>query len=128
MIVPTPWPAVGWFVLHQIVRNTLGVGPCEYILDVEGQKQEHVGRATCHVRTLLGDRRRRRLRQGELDDTELDYVDGIFSLGAAAVFVGYMAVSVTRFVYQSWEINDVAQGMLPLQFSAPGFIRTPNAN
>lgn len=24
MIVPTPWPAVGLFVLHQIVRNTLG--------------------------------------------------------------------------------------------------------
>jgi hypothetical protein len=36
-----------------IVRNTLGVGPCQYILDVEGQKQEHVGRATCHVRDLL---------------------------------------------------------------------------
>jgi hypothetical protein len=36
-----------------IMRNTLGVGPCQYILDVEGQKQEHVGRATCHVRTLL---------------------------------------------------------------------------
>jgi hypothetical protein len=36
-----------------IVRNTLGVGPCQYLLDVEGQKQEHVGRATCHVRTLL---------------------------------------------------------------------------
>ncbi len=24
LIVPTPWPAVGLFVLHQIVRNTLG--------------------------------------------------------------------------------------------------------
>jgi hypothetical protein len=36
-----------------IVRSTLGVGPCQYILDVEGQKQEHVGRATCHVRSLL---------------------------------------------------------------------------
>jgi hypothetical protein len=38
-----------------IVRNTLGIGPCQYILDVEGQKQEHVGRATCHVRTLLNE-------------------------------------------------------------------------
>src|SRR4029077_6083657 len=38
-----------------IVRNTLGVGPCQYILDVEGQKQEHVGRATCHVRPLLNE-------------------------------------------------------------------------
>src|SRR6202040_1648255 len=36
-----------------IIRNTLGVGPCQHLLDVEGQKQEHVGRATCHVRTLL---------------------------------------------------------------------------
>jgi hypothetical protein len=36
-----------------IMRNTLGVGPCQYLLDVEGQKQEHVGRATCHARTLL---------------------------------------------------------------------------
>ena len=38
-----------------IMRNTLGVGPCQHLLDVEGQKQEHVGRATCHVRTLLGE-------------------------------------------------------------------------
>jgi hypothetical protein len=38
-----------------IVRNTLGVGPCQYLLDVEGQKQEHVGRATCHVRSLLNE-------------------------------------------------------------------------
>ncbi len=38
-----------------IVRNTLGVGPCQHLLDTEGQKQEHVGRATCHVRTLLGE-------------------------------------------------------------------------
>jgi hypothetical protein len=38
-----------------VVRNTLGVGPCQYILDIEGQKQEHVGRATCHVRALLNE-------------------------------------------------------------------------
>ena len=37
------------------MRNTLGVGPCQYLLDVEGQKQEHVGRATCHVRSLLNE-------------------------------------------------------------------------
>lgn len=44
-----------WYTPVDIVRNTLGVGPCQYILDVEGQKQEHVGRATCHVRTLLNE-------------------------------------------------------------------------
>jgi TRAP-type C4-dicarboxylate transport system permease small subunit len=43
----------------------------------------------------------------------------ICSLGIAAVFVGYMAWSATRFVYQSWEINDVAQGMLPLPMWIP---------
>jgi len=43
----------------------------------------------------------------------------LWSLGIAAVFVGYMAVSVTRFVYQSWEINDIAQGMLPLPMWIP---------
>jgi TRAP-type C4-dicarboxylate transport system permease small subunit len=37
----------------------------------------------------------------------------LFSLGSAAVFVGYMAWAVTRFTYQSYAINDVAQGMLP---------------
>lgn len=46
---------VEWFTPVDIVRNTMGVGPCQYILDVEGQKQEHVGRATCHVRTLLNE-------------------------------------------------------------------------
>jgi len=51
-LVDTP---VDGYTPVDVVRNTLGVGPCQYILDVEGQKQEHVGRATCHVRTLLNE-------------------------------------------------------------------------
>lgn len=43
----------------------------------------------------------------------------ILALGAAAVFLGYMAWSVTRFVYQSYELNDIAQGMLPLPMWIP---------
>lgn len=38
-----------------IVRNTLGVDACQHLLDVEGQKQVHVGRATCHVWGLLSE-------------------------------------------------------------------------
>ena len=38
-----------------IMRTTLGVGPCQHLLDVEGQKQEHVGRATCHVWAWLNE-------------------------------------------------------------------------
>jgi len=41
------------FTVVDLVRATLGVGPCEYILDVEGQGQSHVGRATCSTRDLL---------------------------------------------------------------------------
>lgn len=41
------------FTLVDIVRETLGVGPCEYILDVEGQKKKAEGRPTCYSRTKL---------------------------------------------------------------------------
>jgi hypothetical protein len=41
------------FTVVDVVRATLGVGPCEYILDVEGQGQSYVGRATCATRDLL---------------------------------------------------------------------------
>jgi hypothetical protein len=41
------------FTLVGVVQNTLGVGPCQYILDVEGQKEAYKGRATCSVRDTL---------------------------------------------------------------------------
>lgn len=41
------------FTVLDIVRNTLGVGPCEYILDLEGQQSRNKGRATCANRDTL---------------------------------------------------------------------------
>jgi hypothetical protein len=41
------------FTIVDIMRATLGVGPCEYILDVEGQKKTFQGRPTCASRTIL---------------------------------------------------------------------------
>jgi len=41
------------FTMADIARATLGVGPCEYILDVEGQGQSYKGRATCATRDAL---------------------------------------------------------------------------
>ena len=41
------------FTVVDIMRNTLGVGPCEYVLDVEGQRSAYKGRATCSVRDTL---------------------------------------------------------------------------
>jgi hypothetical protein len=41
------------FTVVDVVRATLGVGPCEYILDVEGQGSHYKGRATCATRDSL---------------------------------------------------------------------------
>ncbi|MGA2066007.1 MAG: carbohydrate binding domain-containing protein [Thermoguttaceae bacterium] len=41
------------FTVVDLVRATLGVGPCEYILDVEGQGTTTKGRATCWTRDFL---------------------------------------------------------------------------
>lgn len=41
------------FTVVDVVRATLGVGPCEYILDVEGQGATRQGRATCATRDAL---------------------------------------------------------------------------
>ena len=36
-----------------LVRLTLGVGPCQYILDLEGQKRNSQGVATCYARDVI---------------------------------------------------------------------------
>jgi len=36
-----------------VVRKTLGVGPCQYILDLEGQKRNSEGVATCYARDVI---------------------------------------------------------------------------
>ena len=41
------------FTVVDIVRATLGVGPCEYILDVESHGEAYKGRATCGTRDVL---------------------------------------------------------------------------
>ncbi len=41
------------FTVVDIMRATMGVGPCEYILDIEGQKKNFEGRPTCASRTIL---------------------------------------------------------------------------
>jgi hypothetical protein len=41
------------FTVVDVMRNTLGVGPCEHILDVQSHKEEYKGQATCGVRDIL---------------------------------------------------------------------------
>jgi hypothetical protein len=41
------------YTVVDVMRNTLGVGPCQHILDLGGQKSEYKGQATCDVRDTL---------------------------------------------------------------------------
>jgi TRAP-type C4-dicarboxylate transport system permease small subunit len=43
----------------------------------------------------------------------------IFSLSVAVVAVGYLTFWACRFTYQSWEFNELAQGLLPLPIWIP---------
>ncbi len=43
----------------------------------------------------------------------------IASLSLAALFVGYMAFAVTKFVYESWRFKEVAQGLLKIPIWIP---------
>jgi len=41
------------YTVVDVVRATLGVGPCEYVLDVQGQREHSMGIATCACRDTL---------------------------------------------------------------------------
>ncbi len=43
----------------------------------------------------------------------------IVALSITGLFVGYMAWAVTRFVYQSWKFNEVAQGLVKIPVWIP---------
>jgi hypothetical protein len=49
----TPATPLTVFTFVDLVRATLGVGPCQYVLDVEGQQKKSAGRPTCATRALL---------------------------------------------------------------------------
>jgi TRAP-type C4-dicarboxylate transport system permease small subunit len=43
----------------------------------------------------------------------------LVALAATALFVGYMAWSAVRFVYDSWQFNEVAQGLIRIPIWVP---------
>jgi hypothetical protein len=57
-----------------LVRMTLGVGPCQYILDLEGQKRNSRGVATCYARDVINAiyKEGSQLRQGPTINEQLD--------------------------------------------------------
>ncbi len=56
------------FTVVDVMRNTLGVGPCKHILDVEGQNNQQVGRGTCDVRSMLFKTYGRGMQQARRED------------------------------------------------------------
>ena len=43
----------------------------------------------------------------------------VFALSVTLAFVGYMAWAVTRFVYESWQFKEVAQGLIKIPIWIP---------
>jgi TRAP-type C4-dicarboxylate transport system permease small subunit len=41
------------------------------------------------------------------------------ALGITVLFVGYMVYAVVRFVYESWQFEEVAQGLIPIPIWIP---------
>ncbi|MHC4487704.1 MAG: hypothetical protein ACYS9C_00370 [Planctomycetota bacterium] len=63
------------FTVVDIVRETLGVGPCEYILDVEGQQKESAGIATCAARDILDaiyEKKQQKAKRAEVEKALVD--------------------------------------------------------
>jgi TRAP-type C4-dicarboxylate transport system permease small subunit len=43
----------------------------------------------------------------------------LFSLASTALFVAYMLWAIARFIYDSWQFKEVAQGLIPLPIWIP---------
>ncbi len=81
------------------MRNTLGVGPCEHILDIEGQKAEYKGRATCSVRdtlTPIYEKNEQKEKRAVVDKT----------LDEGLTFVKHIRGRITRYVEFGHKMRD----------------------
>jgi hypothetical protein len=74
-----------------VMRNTLGVGPCQYILDLEGQKSEYRGRATCSCRDELARIYGMKEQKQKRAEVEKILDDGL-------IFVKHIRGRITRYV------------------------------
>lgn len=95
-----PATALDTFTVVDLVRNTLGVGPCQYILDVEGQQSAYKGRATCSVRDTLNPiyvQHQQLQRQAEIEKVLVDLM--IFIRHIRTRIEGYVAFGHETLAY-----------------------------
>jgi hypothetical protein len=79
------------YTVVDVMRNTLGVGPCQHILDLEGQKSEYKGQATCDVRDTLNPiyaRNEQKKKRAEIEQT----------LDNGLTFVKHIRGRITRYI------------------------------
>jgi len=83
------------YTVMDVLRATLGLGPCEYLLDLEGQATTSRGRATCSTRDTLdtiykkGTQRRHRARIEETLDEVMVFIRYIRTRIEAYVAFGH---------------------------------------
>jgi len=91
------------YTLVDVVRATLGVGPCEYILDVEGQTSRYKGRATCTNRDTLDPIYKRGLQRKKRAEIEK-------SLKEVMVFVRHIRGRIETYRKFARELRDDLAG------------------
>jgi hypothetical protein len=79
------------YTVVDVLRNCLGVGPCEYILAVESQKEDYKGRATCSSAGALEKIYRARLQQQKKEEIES-------ALNDALTFVTHIRSRITMYI------------------------------
>jgi len=79
------------YTVVDVMRNTLGVGPCQHILDIEGQKSEYKGMATCGVRDTLTPIYAKNQQKEKRAEIERTLDDGL-------TFVKHIRGRITRYV------------------------------
>ena len=83
-------PPDTWTVVD-VMRNSLGVGPCEYVLDLEGQEDIWPGNATCGVRDTLVpiyEKKEQKAKRAEVEKT----------LDSGLVFVRFIRGRIRQYI------------------------------
>ena len=96
------------FTVVDVVRGCLGVGPCEYILDIEGQHENFEGFPTCTVRDVLDDIYGKGQQKARRDDVEkaLENVVAFVALIRGRIDEYHQfAEDMLKYLDEQWEKN-----------------------
>jgi hypothetical protein len=78
------------YTVLDVARNSLGAGPCQYILDLDNQKSSNKGHATCWTRDYLVDVYTKGGQKSQRKEIEEN-------LDAVLTFVKYIRSRITRY-------------------------------